>query len=82
MQNLRVVALRVLEIWRHKISLGRREGVIKFGYLPPENGFNFRKMSFMFRIILLDPKLTPHVNFNNFQAEENFSFSKFLGRLN
>ena len=26
----------------------------------------------MSRIILLDPKLTPHVNFSNFQAEENF----------
>ena len=36
----------------------------------------------MFRIVLVDPKLTPHVNFSNFQAEENFSFSKFLGRLN
>ena len=35
----------------------------------------------MSRIVLLDPKLTPHVNFNNFQAEENFSFSKILGRL-
>ena len=36
-----------LEIWRHKISLGRREQVIKFGYLPPENGFNLKKkMSF------------------------------------
>ena len=36
----------------------------------------------MSRIVLLDPKLTPpHINFSNFQAEENFSFSKFLGRL-
>ena len=35
----------------------------------------------MSRIVLLDPKLTPHVNLNNFQAAESFSFSKFLGRL-
>ena len=35
----------------------------------------------MSRIVFLDPKLTPHVNFNNFQAEENFSFSKFWGCL-
>ena len=35
----------------------------------------------MSRIVLLDPKLTPHVNFNNFQAEENFFIFKFLGRL-
>ena len=45
MQNLSLVALLVLEIWRHNISPGRREQVIKFGYLPPENGFNFKKMS-------------------------------------
>ena len=24
----------------------RREQVIEFGYLPPENGFNLKKMSF------------------------------------
>ena len=36
----------------------------------------------MSKIDLLDPKLTPYVNFSNFQAEENFSFSKFLRRLN
>ena len=41
MQDLRLIALLVLEIWRHKISFGRMEGVIKFGYLPPENGFKF-----------------------------------------
>ena len=35
----------------------------------------------MSRIVLLDPKFDPHVNFSNFQAEEIFSFSKFLGRL-
>ena len=34
---------------------------------------------FVSRIVLLNPKLTPHVNFSNFQAEESFSFSKFLG---
>ena len=71
-QNLSLVAFPVLEIWRHKISLGRRERVIKFGYLPPENGFNFKKWVFMSRIVLLDPKLTTHVNFSNFQVEENF----------
>ena len=31
--------------------------------------------------VLLDPKLAPYVNFSNFQVEENFSFCKFLGRL-
>ena len=47
MQNLSVIALPVLEIWRYKVSLERRERVIKFGYLSPENGFNFKKKEFI-----------------------------------
>ena len=79
-QSLRLIALFVLEIWRHKIFLKRREQVILFDYLAPENGFNFKKKRvFMSRIVLLDPKLTPHVNFNNFQAEENFFIFKIFG---
>ena len=35
----------------------------------------------MSRIVLLDTKLTPHVNFSNFQAEENVFIFKLLGRL-
>ena len=47
-------------------------------YLPPENGFNFKKKSFMSRFVLFDPKLVPHVNFSNFQAEGNvFQFQNF-----
>ena len=57
----------------------KREQVIRFDYLPPENGFNFKKRVFMSRIVLLYPKLTPHVNFNNFQAEENFFIFKIFG---
>ena len=80
MQNLRLIALLVLEIWRHKIFLKRRERVIRFDYLSLENGFNFKKKRvFMSRIVLLDPKLTLHVNFNNFQAEENFFIFKIFG---
>ena len=45
--KLSLVALLVLEIWGHKISLGRREQVNKFGYLSPENGFNFFKNEFL-----------------------------------
>ena len=82
MQNLRLIALLVLEIWRHKIFLKRRERVIQFDYLPPENGFNFKKTSFYVQNRSSRPKIDPpHVNFNYFQAEENFSFSKFLGCL-
>ena len=46
---------------------------------PRKTGLTLKKRVFMSRIVLLDPKLTPHVNFNNFQAEENFSFSKIFG---
>ena len=53
--------------------------VSQFDYLSPENGFNFKKTSFMSRIVLLNPKLTPHVNFNNFQAEEIFFIFKIFG---
>ena len=81
MQNLSLIALLVLEIWRHKISLGIREWVMKFGYLPPENGFNFKKWGLMSRIVLLDPKLTPMSILAIFKHRKNFSFSKFLGRL-
>ena len=68
MQNLSLIALLVLEIWRHKISIGRRERVMKFGYLPPENGFNFKKMSFYVQNRSSRRKIDPHVNFSNFQA--------------
>ena len=49
----------------------------------PKNGFNFKKTSFYLQNRSSGPKIDPppHVNFNNFQAEEIFSFSKFLGRL-
>ena len=51
--------------------------VTKFGYLLRENVF--KKMSFMSRIVLLDPKLNPSVNFSNSRAEEKFSFSLIFG---
>ena len=48
---------------------------------PPENGFNFKKTSFMSRIVLLDPKLTPKSISTIFKQRKISSFSKFLGRL-
>ena len=70
MQNLSLTALLVLEIWRHKISLGRRERVTKFGYLPPENGFNFKKNEFLCPESFFSTQNwpPPHVNFSKFQA--------------
>ena len=48
---------------------------------PLKLGLTFEKLVFISRIVLLYLKLTPHVNFSNFQAEENFSFCTFLGPL-
>ena len=66
----------------HKISFGRMERVIRFGYLPPKNGFNLKeKRVFMSRLVLLDPKLTPMSISAIFKQRKIFSFSKFLGHL-
>ena len=46
---------------------------------PRKTGLTLEKRVFMSRIVLLDPKLTPHVNFNNFQAEEIFFIFKIFG---
>ena len=45
---------------------------------PPENEFNFKNMTSYVQNRSSRPKIDPHVNFSNFQAEEIFSFSKFL----
>ena len=72
MQNFRLVALLVLEIWRHKISLGRRERVIKFGYLHQKNAFNFKKMSFYVQNRSYRPKIYPLCQFQQFSSRGNF----------
>ena len=45
---------------------------------PRKTGLTLKKRVFMSLIVLLDPKLTPHVNFNNFQAEEKFFIFKIF----
>ena len=57
-----------------QISLRRREKVIKFGYLPRENGFNFKNITFYVQNHSSRPKIDLHVNFINFQAEENYFY--------
>ena len=46
---------------------------------PRKTGLTLKERVFMSRIVLLDPKLTSHVNFNNFQAEGNFFIFKIFG---
>ena len=77
--NLRLIALLVLEIWRTKISLRRREQVIKFGYLPPENGFNFKKMSFHVQNRSFRPKIDPPCQFQQFSSRGNFFIFTIFG---
>ena len=73
MQNLSLIAYLVLEIWRHKISLGRRERVMKFGYLPPENGLNFKKMSLYVQNRSSRPKIDPSCQFQQFSSTGKIS---------
>ena len=83
MQNLRLIAFLVLEIWHHKIFLKRRERVIRFYYLPPENEFNFKKASFYVQNRSSRPKIDPPMSISTiFKQRKIFSFSKFLGCLN
>ena len=51
-----------------QISLGRREQVMKFSYLPPENGFNFKKMSFYVQNRSSRPKIDPPCQFQQFSS--------------
>ena len=79
MQNVSLLTLLVLEIWSHKISLGRRERVIKFGYLPPENGFKFKNMTCYVRNGSSPSKIDLPGQFRLFQTEENLFIFKILG---
>ena len=50
-------------------------------FTPRKTDLTLKKTSFYVQNRPSRHKIDPHVNFNNFQEEENFSFSKFLGRL-
>ena len=53
-------------------NVSRKKGTSQIRLFTTGKRLNFLKISFLSRIVLLDPKLTPYVNFSNFQAEENF----------
>ena len=46
--------------------------------IPGKCVLSSRNLVFMSRIVLLGPKLTSHVNFSNFQVEENFFLFKIF----
>ena len=61
-----------------KISLGRRERVMKFGYLPPENGFSFKKNEFLYPESFFRPKIDPPCQFQQFSSiGKIFHFQNF-----
>ena len=72
MQNLRLIALLVLEILRHKIFLKWREPVIRFDYLHPENGFNFKKDEFLCPELFFSTQNWPPCQFQKFSSRGKF----------
>ena len=50
----------------------RRERVIQFGYLPPENGFNLKKMSFYVQNRSSRPKIETPCQFQQFSKRGKF----------
>ena len=63
--------------FRHDIT--KREEVIRFRYLPPENGFNFHEMSFY---VQKRPKIDPMSISAIFKQRKVFLIFKISGRLN
>ena len=58
-------------------SIGRRERVIKFGYLSPENRFTFKKMNFYVQNRSSRPKIDPMPISANFKQKKIFHFQNF-----
>ena len=82
MQDLRLIALLVLEIWRHKISFERRERVIKFSYLPRKTGLTFKKKEFLCPESFFSTQNLPVMLISAiFKQWRIFSILKFSGRL-
>ena len=80
MQNLRLDSSSSFgDMMSQNFPLGRRERIIRFDYLPPENEFNVKKWFFYVQNRSSRPKIDPHVNFSNFQAEEKFFIFKIFG---
>ena len=59
MQNIKLLAVLLLDIWRHKHFLSRREQVIAIRYLPPGIEQNSKKSLFMAENIFSGTKLYP-----------------------
>ena len=54
-------------------SFPRKKGMShQIRLFTPGKRVSLLKSEFLCGIVLLDPKLSPRVNFRNFQAEENF----------
>ena len=81
MQNVRLIAFLVLEIWSHKISLGRTGNKsLNSPIYPRKTGLTFKKMDFYVQNRSSRPKIDPPPMSISaiFKQRKNFSFSKFL----
>ena len=59
-------------------SFGDMTSQMKIGYLPPENGFNFKKMSFYVQNRSSRPKIDPPCQFQQFSSiGKIFHFQNF-----
>ena len=81
MQNLSPVALLVFEIYVTKFPSEEGNESSNSAIYPRKIGLALKKLVFYVQNRSSRPIVDPHVNFSNFQAEENFSFCKFLGPL-
>ena len=79
MQNLMLMAVLVLDIWRHNISLGRRERVMKFGYYPRKRGLTLKKLSFYVQNRSSRQKINPSCQFQQFSSRGKFFIFKIFG---
>ena len=78
MQNLKLLAVLLLEIWRHKNFLSRREQVIAIRYLPPGIEQSLKKSLFMPENLFCDTKLSPPPVFAWFSRKTKISYVQFF----
>ena len=78
MQNCTLLAILLLEIWRHKNFLSRLEMVIAIWYLPPGIEQNSREKSlFMPENIFSGTSLYP-LYFYGFEAKQKNWYAQFF----
>ena len=81
MQNLKLLAVLRLEIWRHKNFLSRREQVITIRYFYPWNRVKFEKITFLPENIFSGTKFYPLCIYMVFKQNKKIHMFNFSRRL-